>query len=74
MICNERQLYGKVEQTVHYDIAASTRSPLGIGNGLYWVLDIVFWEDYHHLCKDYAPETFAAALLQSTYLNRKRRV
>lgn len=49
MICNERQLYGKVEQTVHYDIAASTRSPLGIGNGLYWVLDIVFWEDYQRV-------------------------
>ncbi len=69
MICNQRKLNGKVEQTTHYYIASPTwsanrfltskRSHWGIENGLHWVLDIALQEDHHRLRKDHGPENFA---------------
>jgi len=46
--------YSKIQRQ-----SEALRTHWSIENGLYWVLDIVFWEDESRIRKDYGSEIFA---------------
>jgi len=68
MVEAERQIGGTVEREVRYyisslasvgEMARAVRGHWGLENGLHWVLDMSFREDYNRNRKDRSAENFA---------------